>query len=159
MFQSGETYALVADTADVATVIPSSQSAFVMATAMPTRFSGSLVQGSPSPRSWPTPSLRTPTIPIDIEITSASGTHSDKGAFHTEIMDNKFLTPTLAGAAVMNAIQYYLPDRDDVTARVESTIRIKGLRADLVRRLHVQSERRRRLGDGQRARPCACSCR
>jgi hypothetical protein len=26
----------------------------------------------------------------------------------------------------MNAINYYLPDRDDVTARVESTVRIKG---------------------------------
>ena len=26
----------------------------------------------------------------------------------------------------MNAINYYLPDRDDVTARVESTVRVKG---------------------------------
>jgi hypothetical protein len=26
----------------------------------------------------------------------------------------------------MNAVNYYLPDRDDVTARVESTVRIKG---------------------------------
>src|SRR5438132_14307685 len=65
-------------------------------------------------------------IPVEIEITAKSGNHKDKGAFHTEIMDNKFLTPTLAGAAVMNAIQYYLPDRDDVTARVESSVRVKG---------------------------------
>ena len=32
----------------------------------------------------------------------------------------------LAGTALMNAINYYLPDRDDVTARVESVVQIKG---------------------------------
>lgn len=41
-------------------------------------------------------------------------------------MNNRFLTPSLAGAAVMNAINYYLPDRDNVTARIESVVRIKG---------------------------------
>ncbi|HEY5946383.1 MAG TPA: hypothetical protein VIV40_12860, partial [Kofleriaceae bacterium] len=46
--------------------------------------------------------------------------------FNVEVMDNKFLTPAITGAALMNAVNYYLPDRDDVTARVESTVRIKG---------------------------------
>ena len=123
MFQSGETYAPVA-TADVATVIPSSQSAFVMATAA--NEIGSLVQDRQAAIMADT-SLRSPTIPLDIEITSTAGTRVDKGAFHTELLDNKFMTPSLAGAAVQNAINYYLPDKDDsVTARVESTIRIKG---------------------------------
>src|SRR5881394_3075890 len=42
------------------------------------------------------------------------------------MMANKFLTPSLTGAALMNAIGYYLPDRDDVTARVDSKVRVKG---------------------------------
>ena len=63
---------------------------------------------------------------MDITITSKSGKHVDKGSFHVELLDNKFLTPASAGAALMNAINYYLPDRDDVTAKVESTVRLKG---------------------------------
>jgi hypothetical protein len=122
MFQSGETYAPVS-TATVHTVVPSSMSAFVMATAM--NEIGSLVQDRQAAIAADT-SLRTPTIPIDISITTTSGKHSDKGTFHTEILDNKFLTPAIAGAALMNAVNYYLPDRTDVTARVESTVRIKG---------------------------------
>jgi hypothetical protein len=122
MFQSGETYAPVA-TATVHTVVPSSQSAFVMATAQ--NEIGSLVQDRQAAISADT-SLRTPVIPIDISVTSATGKHVDKGTFHTEVLDNKFLTPAIAGAALMNAIQYYLPDRADVTARVNSTVRIKG---------------------------------
>jgi hypothetical protein len=70
--------------------------------------------------------LRSPTIPVDISITSGTDKHVEKGSFHVEIMNNKFLTPALAGAAVMNAINYYLPDRDNVTARVESSVAIKG---------------------------------
>jgi hypothetical protein len=122
MFQSGETYAPVA-TATVHTVIPSSMSAFVMAT--PVTEIGSLVQDRQAAIAADT-GLRTPTIPIDISITAGSGKHVDKGTFHTEILDNKFLTPAIAGAALMNAVNYYLPDRADVTARVESTVRIKG---------------------------------
>jgi hypothetical protein len=122
MFQSGETYAPVS-TATVHTVIPSSMSAFVMATAM--NEIGSLVQDRQAAIAADT-SLRTPTIPIDINVTSTAGKHIDKGAFHTEVLDNKFLTPAIAGAALMNAVNYYLPDRTDVTARVESTVRIKG---------------------------------
>ncbi len=122
MFQTGETYAPVA-TATVHTIIPSSQSAFVMATAM--NEIGSLVQDRQSAIMADT-SLRTTTIPMDMTITSTSGKHADTGAFHVELMNNKFLTPQLAGAAVMNAINYYVPDRADVTARIESSVHIKG---------------------------------
>jgi hypothetical protein len=122
MFQSGETYAPVA-TASVHTIIPSSMSAFVMATAM--HEIGSLVEDRQSAIAADT-NLRTPEIPIDISITSTSGKHVDKGEFHVEVWNNKFLTPAIAGAAVMSAVAYYLPDRDDVTARVESIVRIAG---------------------------------
>ena len=123
MFQTGETYAPVA-TASVHTVIPSAQSAFVMATAM--KEIGSLVQDRQSSIMADT-NLRSPTIPIDITIGATAGAHKDGGAFHVEIVDNKFLTPQLAGLAVANAINYYLPDRDDVTARVESSVAVKGM--------------------------------
>lgn len=122
MFQTGETYAPVA-TANVHTVIPSSQSAFVMAS--PANEIGSLTQDRQAAIAADT-GLRTPVIPMDISISSESGKHTDKGNFHVELLDNKFLTPAIAGAALMNAINYYLPDRDDVTARVESTVHIKG---------------------------------
>jgi hypothetical protein len=86
---------------------------------------GSLVQDRQSAIMADT-GIRTPTVPVDITITSGSGKHVDKGTFHVEILSNKFFTPALAGAALMNAINYYLPDRDDVTARVESSVQIKG---------------------------------
>ena len=122
MFQTGETYAPVA-TATVHTVIPSAQSAFVMAT--PSNEIGSLVQDRQSSITADT-GLRTTTIPMDISITSGTGKHTQTGTFHVELLDNKFMTPALAGAALMNAVGYYLPDRTDITARVESSVRIKG---------------------------------
>ncbi|HEY1558725.1 MAG TPA: hypothetical protein VGF94_28075 [Kofleriaceae bacterium] len=122
MFQTGETYAPVA-TAEVHTIVPSAQSAFVMAS--PMTEIGTLTQDRQAAIAADT-SLRTPTIPVDITITSAAGAHKETGTFHTEILDNKFLTPAIAGAALMNAVNYYLPDRTDVTARVESTVRIEG---------------------------------
>jgi hypothetical protein len=122
MFQTGETYAPVS-TASVHTIVPSSMSAFVMAT--PMTEIGSLTQDRQAAIAADT-NLRTPTIPVDITITKGTGKHSDKGTFHVELIDNKFLTPAVAGAALMNAINYYLPDRTDVTARVESTVRIAG---------------------------------
>jgi hypothetical protein len=122
MFQTGETYAPVS-TAYVHTVIPSAMSAFVMGTAM--NEIGSLVQDRQSAIMADT-GLRTPTVPVDITITAGTGKHSENGSFKVEVLNNKFFTPALTGAALMNAINYYLPDRDDVTARVESTVRIKG---------------------------------
>src|SRR6185503_19924212 len=70
--------------------------------------------------------LRSPMIPMDITVTTAAGKHTENGKFHVELVDNKFLTPGIAGAALMNAVQYYLPDRDDVTAKVESSVKVKG---------------------------------
>jgi hypothetical protein len=122
IFQTGETYAPVA-TASIHAVVPSAQSAFLMGSSI--NEIGSLVQDRQAAIVADT-SLRSPTIPVDISITSGTDKHVEKGAFHVEIMNNKFLTPSLAGAAVMNAINYYLPDRDNVTARVESQVRIKG---------------------------------
>ena len=149
MFQTGETYAPVS-TANVHTVIPSSQSAFVMAS--PMNEIGSLTQDRQAAIAADT-GLRTPAIPMDITITTASGKHIDKGTFHVELLDNKFLTPAIAGAALMNAINYYLPDRDDVTAKVESTSSASRAREPIaVRRLSVR-ERRRRQRDGRGARP------
>ncbi len=120
MFQSGETYAPVS-TVNVHTVIPSALNAFVVGSAV--KEIGSLVQDRQS-AIMADLSVRSPMIPVDISITTTSGTHVKKGAFHLDVMDNKFLTPSLVGAALSNAIQYYLPDRDHVTARVESTVRI-----------------------------------
>jgi hypothetical protein len=122
IFQTGETYAPVS-TAAVHAVIPSAQSAFLMGTSI--HEIGSLTQDRQAAIVADT-SLRSPTIPIDIAITSGTDKHTEKGAFHVEVLNNKFLTPALAGAAVMNAVNYYLPDKDDVTARVESTVRLKG---------------------------------
>jgi len=123
MFQTGETYAPVS-TAYVHAIIPSAQSAFVMGSAM-TEI-GSLTQDRQSSIAADT-GLRTPTIPMDIAITTTAGTHVVNGDFKVDLLANKFLTPSIAGAALMNAINYYLPDRDDVTARVESTVKIKGI--------------------------------
>ncbi len=122
IFSSGEFYAPVS-TVNVHTVIPSAMSAFVMGS--PIHEIGSLVQDRQSTIMADT-GLRTPTIPIDISISIGSGKQQRKGTFHAEVLDNKFLTAAVTGAAVMNAINHYLPDRDHVTARVDSTVRIKG---------------------------------
>ena len=122
IFQTGETYAPVA-TASVNAVVPSSQSAFLMGTSI--NEIGSLVQDRQAAIVADT-GLRSPTIPLDIAITSGTDKHVEKGSFHVEIMNNKFLTPALAGAAVTNAINYYLPDRDNVTARIESQVELRG---------------------------------
>lgn len=122
MFQSGEFYAPVS-TVNVHTIVPSAQSAFVMGTAM--NEIGSLVQDRQA-AIMADLGMRTPTIPVGITVTSGTGKHVETGQFAVEILDSRFLTAQLAGASVMNAIQHYLPDRDHVTARVESTVRIKG---------------------------------
>jgi hypothetical protein len=122
IFQTGDTSAPVA-TAKVHTVVPSAMSAFVLAS--PIKEIGSLTQDRQSAIAADT-NLRTPPIPVSISIVTAAGKHTEKGTFNVEVLDNKFLTPAITGAALMNAINYYLPDRDDVTARVESRVMIKG---------------------------------
>ncbi len=122
MFGNGEWYAPVS-TAQVHTVIASSQIAFVMGSAK-TEI-GSLVSDRQSSILADT-SIRAPMIPVDISVSKLMGTKVETGTFHVELLDNKFITPAIAGAAVMNAINYYLPDHEDVTARVESTVRLRG---------------------------------
>jgi hypothetical protein len=123
IFGSGEFYAPVS-TVNVHTVIPSAMSAFVMGS--PVKEVGALVQDRQAMIMADT-GLRTSMIPMDISVSIASGkSHVQKGTFHTDLLDNKFLTPAVAGASLMNAITYYLPDRDHVTARIDSTVRFKG---------------------------------
>jgi hypothetical protein len=122
MFGNGEWYAPVS-TAYVHTVITSMQSAFHVTS--PINEVGALVQDRQASIMADT-TLRARMIPIDIAVTTTHGKQVQKGNFHVEILDNKFLTAPIAGAAVMNAINYYLPDREEVTARVNSTIQIAG---------------------------------
>ncbi len=122
MFQSGETYAPVS-TVYVHTIISSLQNSFVMGSAV--HEVGSLVQDRQAAIVADT-SLRSRMVPVDISIVTTSGAHVDKGTFHVELLDNKFMTASLAGAALQNAVSYYLPDHEDVTARIESSVRVKG---------------------------------
>jgi hypothetical protein len=123
MFGSGEWYAPVT-TAYVHTVITSSQIGFHMTSALDE--AGSLVMDRQASIMADT-TLRSKMIPINISVQTTHGKQVTKGDFKVEILDNKFLTAPVAGAAVMNAINYYLPDREDVTARVDSTIRLAGI--------------------------------
>ncbi|MEZ4402876.1 MAG: hypothetical protein R3B06_22840 [Kofleriaceae bacterium] len=124
MFQAGEIYAPVASSV-VQTVVASAQFPYVIAT--PARELGSLVQDR-SAMIMADTNLRSPMIPIDITIkTFAPGTKTTvERAFHVEVIDDKFLTPSMAGAAVMNAVTMAAPDRDHVTARIKSSIKVKG---------------------------------
>jgi len=122
MFGNGEWYAPVS-TAYVHTIITSMQSAFHMTS--PLNEIGSLVEDRQAAIMADT-TLRSKMIPLNVTVRTTHGKQVTKGEFHVEILDNKFLTAPVAGAAVMNAINYYLPDREDVTARVDSTVRIAG---------------------------------
>jgi hypothetical protein len=118
MFETGETYAPVAFS-EVITVMPSAQSAFVMA--QPMNEAGALVEDRQSHIKADV-SLRHPMIPVDITVSMGK----KKQEFHTEIWNNKFFAAGLAGAAAGNAINTFYPDRADVTARIESTVEVHG---------------------------------
>lgn len=123
MFQTGETYAPVA-TAEVLGVVPSALSAFVLA--QPINEIGALVHDRQSMIMADT-SLRHPMIPVDLTITVPEGKAGTRThEFHVEVWNNRFFTGALAGAAAMNAVGLYLPDRDHATAKVVSTLRVKG---------------------------------
>lgn len=125
LFQAGELYAPVT-AAEVHTVIPSAQSAFVMAS--PLRELGSLVQDRQSTIMADT-RLATRMIPLDIYIeTAAPNGKPSKGEFHVEVLDNRFMTGIFAGLAAMNAISYYLPDRDHATVLMESSVHVRGFK-------------------------------
>jgi hypothetical protein len=123
MFKAGEIYMPVS-TAKVHTVVASAQFPFVLAS--PGKEVGSLIQDR-STMIMADTNLKDPMIPVDIFVTSTSDKATDKGEFHVTILDNKFFTGPLASMAVMNGIDYYLPDRDHVTAKIESRVVVKGL--------------------------------
>ncbi len=122
MFQTGETYLPVA-TAEVIGVVPSAQSAFVQSISI--NEAGSLVLDMQSMIRADT-SLRHPMIPVDIYLTRRDGKTEVKDEFHVEIWNNKFWTAALANAAVGNAVDLYMPDRADATAKISSTLKVKG---------------------------------
>jgi hypothetical protein len=122
LFQAGELYAPVA-AAEVHTVIPSAMSAFVVAS--PLRELGALVQDRQSTIMADT-GLKTGMIPLDIYVDSKQGLRDENGEFHVELLNNRFMTPALAGLSTMNAISYYLPDRDRATVRIDSTVSLRG---------------------------------
>ena len=70
--------------------------------------------------------LRHPMIPVDIYIKSGTGDQAEKDEFHVEVWNNRFWAGSLTGAAAANAIGLYLPDRDNITARIDSTVNIRG---------------------------------
>jgi hypothetical protein len=123
MFQTGETYAPVA-TSEVLGVVPSALSAFVMAE--PLREAGALVQDRQSMILADT-RLRHPMIPVDIQLSVGEGKAAEKVEFHVEVWNNRFFTTSLIGAAAASAIGTHLPDRDRVTARIESTLEVRGV--------------------------------
>jgi hypothetical protein len=122
MFQSGEMFAPVA-AAEVHTVIPSAQSAFVMAS--PLRELGALVQDRQSCISADT-GKKVRMVPVDLYIQASDGKTTEKGEFHVEVLNDKFFTGGLAGIVAGNAASLYLPDRDHVTARLESKVWVRG---------------------------------
>ncbi|HVV82993.1 MAG TPA: hypothetical protein VHE35_07925 [Kofleriaceae bacterium] len=123
LFQQGEFYAPVAS-AEVQTVIASAQFPFVIAT--PMRELGSLVQDRQSTIMADT-RLKSRMVPVDIYINRKPiGGAADKVEFHCEVIDDKFLTPAMAGSAAMNAMTLYLPDRDHVTAKIDSLVELEG---------------------------------
>jgi hypothetical protein len=123
MFKAGEIYAPVA-TAKVHDVVPSAQRPFVSASAGVEV--GSVTQDRQSMIAADL-DLKDPMIPVDVFVTSSSGNQTDKGEFHVDILDNKFFSAPLASAVAANAIDYYLPDREHVTAKIDSKVKIKGI--------------------------------
>ncbi len=108
-------------------MVASAQFPFVLA--MPRRELGSLVQDRQAMIMADT-KLKSPMIPVDIYITSKAADGSsppERAETHVEVIDDKFLTPAMAGSAAMNAINYHLPDRDHVTAKIDSYVKIKGM--------------------------------
>lgn len=122
LFQTGETYAPVA-TAEIHTVIPSAFSAFIVAS--PMREIGSLVQDRQSTIMADT-RLRTDMIPMRITVNSGQNGKRESSTFDVELLNNRFFTAALASMAASSAVSRYLPDRDHVTAKLTSTVSVKG---------------------------------
>lgn len=122
LFQAGELYAPVA-AAEIHAVIPSAQSAFIVAS--PLRELGSLVQDRQSTIMADT-NLDTRMIPVDIYVDTDRGGQVSKDEFHVEVINNRFMTGSFAGVAALSAVSHYLPDRDHATVYMESTVFVRG---------------------------------
>lgn len=70
--------------------------------------------------------LSTAMVPVDISIEAREGKRTVTKKLHAEVISNRFFTAPFAGLAVMNTISRYVPDRDHLTAYMESTVWIKG---------------------------------
>jgi len=118
-FDQGEFYAPVS-ASEVHVVIPSQISGFVLAS--PLRELGSLVQDR-LPAIMADTSFRNRMIPMSVFVQVGDGDQQHE--FNVEVVNNKFLTASLAGLMAMNAVTRHLPDRDQVTVTMESTVEIK----------------------------------
>jgi hypothetical protein len=125
MFGSGETYAPVA-TAEVLGVLASAARPFVIA--QPANEAGALVQDRQTMILADT-SLRHPMIPVDIYMTVGEGKSKQTHEFHVEVWNNRYFTGGLTGAAAIQAVNALVPDRDHTTAKITSTLKLKGVKA------------------------------
>jgi len=122
-FEQGEFYAPVT-AAQIHTVIPSQVSAFVLAS--PLRELGSLVQDR-LPAIMADTRLRNKMIPMSVFVESpGKNSKSETAEFHTEVVNNRFLTASFAGLIGLNAVTRFLPDRDHATVMIKSRVDIKG---------------------------------
>ncbi len=120
MFGAGEVYAPVAS-AEVHTVIPSAQSAFVIAS--PMRELGSLTQDRQSTIAANT-GLKVDMIPMSIRLHSKAG--REIGTFDVEILNSRFFTATFASIAASNAASRFLADQDHISLLMKSKVEMKG---------------------------------
>jgi hypothetical protein len=122
MFELGELYAPVA-AAEIHTVIPSAFNAFIVAS--PLRELGTLIQDRKSTIAART-SLKTRMIPVNVRVEEAAKGAASGGSFDVEVFDNRFFTGSFAAVVAMNAVNHYIPDRDNVTAMIVSKVKVKG---------------------------------
>ncbi len=118
MFQMGEAYFPIS-AAEIHGIIPSAQSAFKLAS--PLRVLGSLEQDRQSMIMGDT-TKKFDMIPVDVKVVGPNGAKE----FHSEVVRNRFLTPSLVAMAVVNGAQLLAPDVTDATVTITSTLQLKG---------------------------------
>ncbi len=118
LFGTGESDIPVAG-AEVSVVVPSSQTAFKLAS--PTRVLGTLIQDRQSAIVADT-SRKTSMVPVDIHVKSDEGEQQ----FHIQVISHRFLSPQLTTAALQSVVSLLTPDLAVVTVNLKSTIKIRG---------------------------------
>ncbi len=119
IFGVGELHMPVA-TAQIHTIVPSSQLAFKLAS--PMRVAGSLVSDRKAAIVADS-ERRSPMVPIDIKIDNGKGEQE----VHSQLIEHRFLTPQLATMAMAAAVELISPDVIDATMTLKSTVYIKGM--------------------------------